>query len=205
MEFQTYFLLFIFYSALGWIVESGYANIKNGKIINRGFLIGPWLPIYGWGALAITIFLRKYIDDPIALFVMSMIICSLLEYITSYVLEKIFKVRWWDYSDMKYNINGRICLETMIPFGILALLVMYIINPFVQNILNIIPNFWLNLITVVLFTLYLIDNIISFKYAEDLKKIDFDREKDNTEEIKENMKKQFEKRKKIYHFLNEEF
>lgn len=78
-------------------------------------MIGPYCPIYGWGALAITILLKRYIDDWIVLLFMSIITCGILEYATSYVMEKLFHARWWDYSRRKYNINGRVCLETLIP------------------------------------------------------------------------------------------
>ena len=107
--------------------------IQEKRFINRGFLIGPYCPIYGWGALAITILLKKYLDDPIALFFMSVIICSVIEYLTSYILEKKYHARWWDYSNKKYNINGRICLETLIPFGLLGMIISYFTNPVFFN------------------------------------------------------------------------
>ena len=124
--FYTYFLLFIIYSIIGWILEIIFAFINLKKFVNRGFLIGPYCPIYGAGCLLLTILLSKYAEDTIVLFALSIIICSILEYLTSWIMEKIFKLRWWDYSDMKFNINGRICLETMIPFGIIGSRVFYL-------------------------------------------------------------------------------
>ena len=82
--------------------------IEKRKFVNRGFLIGPYCPIYGHGAILITILLQKYIDDPIALFIMGVVVCSILEYLTSYFMEKIFHARWWDYSRYKFNINDSI-------------------------------------------------------------------------------------------------
>ena len=105
---RFYFLLFISYSVIGWIMETILKTIEYKKFVNRGFLIGPYCPIYGCGALLMTFLLQGYAEDPIVLFVFNIIICSILEYSTSYIMEKIFKARWWDYSYTKYNINGRI-------------------------------------------------------------------------------------------------
>ena len=113
---EIYFLLYLIYSIGGWLLEVSCKLVEKKKFINRGFLIGPYCPIYGTGAVIMTILLKKYIDDPITLFIMAMLTCSILEYITSYVMEKLFNARWWDYSTYRFNINGRICLETTIPF-----------------------------------------------------------------------------------------
>lgn len=159
----TYFLLFIIYSIIGWILEVICVSIENKKFSNRGFLIGPYCPIYGCGAIAITILLQRYVNDWIVLFFMSIITCGILEYVTSYLMEKIFHARWWDYSKRKYNINGRICLETLIPFGILGLIVMYITNPFILSGLSNIAENILNVIAIITFIIFIADVIISMK------------------------------------------
>ena len=156
--------------------------IEKKKFVNRGFLIGPYCPIYGHGAILITILLQKYIDDPIALFIMGVVVCSILEYLTSYFMEKIFHARWWDYSRYKFNINGRICLRTMIPFGLLGLFIMYVSNPFFFSIIEKIPENILNIICIVLMLIFLVDNIISFKIISNVN-ITSKKIKDNTEEI----------------------
>ena len=102
---ETYYLLFMIYAILGWCMEVIAKFFQYHRFINRGFLIGPYCPIYGWGALAITILLKKYVYDPIVLFVMGVVVCSILEYLTSYFMEKIYHSRWWDYSQRKFNIN----------------------------------------------------------------------------------------------------
>ena len=86
-----YFLLFLFYSFLGWVLEMVVCSIADKKVVNRGFLIGPYCPIYGSGCLLIISLLHKYQDDPFTLFIMAIIVCSLLEYFTSYIMEKLFK------------------------------------------------------------------------------------------------------------------
>ena len=164
-------------------------SIEAKKFINRGFLIGPYCPIYGWGAIIITLLLKKYTDDWIVLFFMSMITCGILEYATSYVMEKLFHARWWDYSKRKYNINGRVCLETLIPFGILGIVIMYVTNPFILKFLDKIPEQTLNVIAIILFTIFLIDSIISLKVVSNVRSTstklnkELSDKKDNTEEI----------------------
>ena len=129
-DIRILFLLFLMYSFTGWAIEVIGKLIEKGKFVNRGFLVGPYCPIYGVGCLSMILLLNRYINDPFTLFIMSILLFSFLEYFTSYFMEKIFKIRWWDYSRRKFNINGRICLETMIPFGLGGMLIMYIVNPF---------------------------------------------------------------------------
>ena len=182
------FLLFIIYSFLGWIVEVIANLIENKKFINRGFLIGPYCPIYGVGLLIIINFLKSYVDSYIIVFVMSMFICMTLEYLTSYVMEKLFNARWWDYSDKKFNINGRVCLETTIPFGLGGMAIMYIVNPFLDKILNLFSNNVLIIISSILFLFFLTDLIISLIVILKVKDISFKKIKDNTEEINRKVK-----------------
>ena len=177
------FLLFIIYSFIGWIMEVIVKFVEKKRFINRGFLIGPLCPIYGYGAILILLLLLPYKRSVILLFFMAILICSFLEYMTSFVMEKLFKTRWWDYSDVKYNINGRICLNTMLPFGVLGVVVFFIVNPFIKYLLSFISYDILKIVAILLFAMYLIDNIITFfiinKYRDSITNI----EKDSTEEI----------------------
>lgn len=192
------FLLFITYSFIGWCMEVGCKLVELKKFINRGFLIGPYCPIYGWGCILIIILLNKYTNDPLALFIMAIVICSILEYFTSYFMEKLFKARWWDYSRRKFNINGRICLETMIPFGLLGCLIMYFVNPFFVSIYSKIPSNILIIISSVLFTIFLTDNIISYTIMFKMKIPKIKISKDNTEEITEYVRSILAKRSFLY-------
>lgn len=185
---EIYFLLFISYAFLGWCMEVTCKLIQYKKFINRGFLIGPYCPIYGWGALAITILLKRYMEDPLVLFVMSTLICSIIEYLTSYFMEKKYHARWWDYSNRKFNINGRICLETLIPFGILGVAIMYGTNPILFKLYNQIPQLVINILTVILFIGFIVDNIISSNIISSINVEGNKLIKDNTEEITEKIK-----------------
>ena len=183
---EIYFLLFISYAFLGWCMEVTCKLIQYKKFINRGFLIGPYCPIYGWGALAITILLKRYMEDPLVLFVMSTLICSIIEYLTSYFMEKKYHARWWDYSNKKFNINGRICLETLVPFGILG--IMYGTNPILFKLYNQIPQLVMNILTSILFIGFIVDNIISSNIISSINVEGNKLIKDNTEEITEKIK-----------------
>ena len=185
---EIYFLLFISYAFLGWCMEVTCKFIQYKKFINRGFLIGPYCPIYGWGALAITILLKRYMEDPLVLFVMSTLICSIIEYLTSYFMEKKYHARWWDYSNKKFNINGRICLETLIPFGILGVAIMYGTNPILFKLYNQIPQLVINILTAILFIGFIVDNIISSNIISSINIEGNKLIKDNTEEITEKIK-----------------
>ena len=140
----NYFLLFIIYSFLGWIMEVICIYGEFKKFVNRGFLI----------------LIGHDTSDFLGVFLKSILICSVLEYLTSYFMEKLFKARWWDYSKRRFNINGRICLETMIPFGILGTLIVYVVNPFFLSLITSIPKIVRIILAIILFVAYLTDNII---------------------------------------------
>ena len=165
--------------------------IQFKRFINRGFLIGPICPIYGYGVLGILLLIGTDTKDFLGVFLKSILICSVLEYFTSYIMEKVFHARWWDYSKKKYNINGRICLETMIPFGILGTTIVYFVNPIFSGIVKVIPLNIRIILTVILLIIYLVDNVISFNVMNKIKGEIKKHTIDNTELI----------RKKVYNWL----
>lgn len=180
------FLLFLSYSVLGYIVEILFCSIDNKKVVlNRGFLLGPYLPIYGVGAILITFLLYRYRNDLVALFVMGAVLCSIIEYFTSLIMEKIFKIRWWDYSHMKFNLNGRICLFNSCLFGLGGIVIMKIINPFYMKILGGLSNFWIIIIGSILGVIFFSDVVISIVTLIQLKlNSNMFMSKDATEEVK---------------------
>lgn len=185
-----YFIYFILYSIIGWIIESTFVFLGTKKWVDRGFLIGPYLPIYGWGSILMILYLTQYKDNIITVFILGVVVCSILEYITSYVMEKLFKTRWWDYSNNKFNLNGRICGKNCLLFGVLGVLLIYIIHPLLTNIVNKIPINILNIITIIIFTIFIIDNIISFNVCTKFKKTltNLDLKKDSTKEFTKTVK-----------------
>ena len=128
-----YFLLFIIYSFMGWLYESIWCSLCEGKLVNRGFLAGPFCPVYGFGALLVILTLSDVKDNLLALFFASIVVTNTLEYLTSYILEKCFAVRWWDYSHYRFNLNGRVCLLGAVAFGTMSVLLLHIIHPWVLS------------------------------------------------------------------------
>ena len=153
----TFFIYFFVYSVIGWILETIYCRMLDGKWTNRGFLFGPYCPIYGFGALLIITFLNNFIDSPIKVFVLGMIFTSSLEYITSFILEKMFNAKWWDYSKRKFNINGRICLLNSLEFAILGIVLTYLVHPLLSSIILNIPIELIQLISLALIIIMGID------------------------------------------------
>ena len=126
-------LLFFIFSGMGWIWEVILHIIEDGMIINRGVLAGPWLPIYGAGGILILLLLKKWRRQPFHLFGMIMLLCGTIEYFTSVMLEMLFGVRWWDYSDILFQLRGRVCLEGLTIFGFGGLFIVYAAAPFLDN------------------------------------------------------------------------
>ena len=187
LTLTQYFLIFIIYACLGWVLEVTCKSIEYKRFINRGFLIGPYCPIYGWGVVLITLLLYRYSYDPLVLFVMTIITCMILEYVTSFIMEKLFKARWWDYSKRKFNLNGRVCLGTTIPFGIFGVFIIYFSNPFIVEQLNKVDPTVLDIIAIIILIIYIIDNIISgiviFGFRKTAVQVNKEGRQDNTEEI----------------------
>lgn len=186
--FYTYSILFFIYSFIGWLMEVILSLYNEHKFVNRGFLLGPCCPIYGFGSLLLYFLLKNYTNNFIVLFILTMFICSLLEYTTSYIMEKIFKLRWWDYTNMKYNLNGRICLETMTPFSLLGVIAIKYVTPYLIKFIN---NFSLKVtltISIILITIFIVDIIISLIIVFRLKLVAKDK-KDSTIDIKKAISK----------------
>lgn len=197
---KLYLTIFFLYSFAGWLLESvgGIFNKKVGKFVNRGFLIGPVCPVYGLGVVLIDFLLNDYTNDIWVLYFMSLLICGTLEYFTSYIMEKIFKARWWDYSNTRFNINGRICLETLIPFGVVGTLIVKFLNPNINELIQKLPQNLLTIILSILTILFIIDCFISFKlifgFRKNVKIIQKE-VKDNTDEIVRKVKEITDRRR----------
>ncbi len=188
-DLKVLFLLFIIYSVTGWIIEVIATYPDTKCFVNRGFLIGPYCPIYGNCAIAMILLLHN-IKDPILLFILSIIICSVGEYVTSYLMEKIFHARWWDYTKNKFNLNGRICLANSLAFGVLGFLLIKFVNPFVVGLITKLSPTIMNILFYTILILFLIDNVISFKVIFKIKNMSIKYvHLDNTKEITEKVKK----------------
>lgn len=127
--FLNWLSYFFIYSFLGWVCECIYCSIPAKHFINRGFLYGPYCPIYGFGAISVIWLLEPFQATPLLLFLLGILLTSALEYLTSWIMELCFHTQWWDYTGYFLNLHGRICLKNSLLFGILVLCVLYGIHP----------------------------------------------------------------------------
>lgn len=142
LNFNYYDLIyfFAFYSFAGWCVEVLYYFKNEHKFVNRGFLYGPFCPIYGFGVVSLIIFLDSYKNNIFKLFFLACVLTSVLEYFTGYILEKTFKTKWWDYTDDPFNIHGRVCLLYSLLWGASEVVIIRIIHPILNDVLMNIPE-----------------------------------------------------------------
>lgn len=165
---QLLFFFFI-YCFIGWIIESTYVSLHSKKLTNRGFMRGPVIPIYGCGAMTLLLVGTPLKAYPVAMFFAGLVACSILEYFTGAAMEAIFKVRYWDYSNEKWNLNGYICWWTSLVWGGLALAENYILHRPIEALSNLLSSKALSTITMIVGIVFLVDLTLSFKAAFDLR------------------------------------
>ena len=141
MQYSIYQLLWLFliYSFLGWCVEVSFVAVNSGRVVNRGFLNGPVCPIYGVGMLGALLLLEPVSGNLLLLFLLGMLLCTLVELIGGWVLERAFHTRWWDYSDEPFNLGGYICLRFSIMWGLAVTFAVRLIHPLIFAMVNWIP------------------------------------------------------------------
>lgn len=132
--------IFIVYAFIGWCTEVSYAALDQGIFVNRGFLNGPYCPIYGVGVLIVVVLLTPLKGNLFILCIGSFLLTSLLEFITGYIMEKIFHNKWWDYSDKPFNIKGYVCLKFSILWGLACTFIMTVIHPMIYKMIQVIPH-----------------------------------------------------------------
>ena len=187
----TQWLLFFYiYSFIGWIWESCYVSVRRHQWVNRGFLHGPMLPIYGSGALVILISTIGVREEPWLIFLFGMLAATVLEYITGVVMEKLFHVRYWDYSGQKLNLNGYICVSSSLCWGVFSVLLVRVVHVPVERAVLDVPILITDCAALALTVIMSVDLTQSFNEAMDLKRVLI-----QLEESKEQIKKMQEKLK----------
>ncbi|MDR1805791.1 MAG: putative ABC transporter permease [Clostridium sp.] len=182
-----YALFFFFYSFLGWVLESIVCSIFAHKWINRGFLTGPMCPIYGGGVLTMLICLspiqnqaealcvdwfgKPFTFAPVLVALGGMLVCDLLEFFTSLIMEKLFHARWWDYTNKPFNLQGRICLGHTMIWGISSIGVIYLIHPQTEKLFALVPDSIQRGILVVVLVLFVLDWLRSVKSAANIRSL----------------------------------
>lgn len=174
-----YIFYFFFYSFIGWFFESCYCSIRPKKWVNRGFLRGPVCPIYGTGGLVMMICLlplrhiteNLYINE-LLIFIAGAILCDIVEFITSYIMEKLFNARWWDYSNKKFNIQGRICLTHTFYWGTCSCLFVFILEPIMNlYLVGQISESSRNILTYIFLTVFAFDLLDTVIHALGIRSI----------------------------------
>lgn len=133
--FTVVVLLFFCYSFIGWLWETIYCSIKAKHFVYRGFLLGPITPIYGFGVVGVLYFIEPYQKNIVLLFFLALILVTALEYLTSFLLEKIFHLTLWDYKDVPLNINGRVAVPVSIFWGLACVFIVRVLNPYLMNLI----------------------------------------------------------------------
>ncbi len=164
-------LLFFFYCFCGWVWESCYVSLRQRHWVNRGFLQGPLLPIYGSGAIIILFATLPVENDLRLVWLLGMLAATVLEYVTGAVMEKLFKVRYWDYSKQKFNLNGHICLSSSIAWGFFSILLVRFIHPPIGRLLARVPSFCVDPLAFAITIAFTVDVVRSVQAALDLKAV----------------------------------
>lgn len=138
-DFMYYVWLFFLTAVFGWLWEGLLYLVKDEMYVNRGFLTGPWLPIYGMGAVMLEILFHRWRDRPVLIFFLSMLLCTILEYAAGWYLETMWGIKWWDYSGALFHLHGRICLVSSLLFGVGGMLLVWLVSPLFYAVYRKIP------------------------------------------------------------------
>ncbi len=168
MELIRLYQTFVVYSMIGWVLESIFHSVWEKKLVNRGFLNGPFVPVYGFGALLVLAVLQPFSQHWYIVFPVSILLTTTLEYFTGWAMEKLFHNRWWDYSMFPLNLHGRICFIFSLGWGFLCLLLVYVINPAVDRVVERPSQALSTTIAVIMFVVMLTDLIFTIRATVNL-------------------------------------
>lgn len=170
-HFREWLSFFYFYCIFGWCFESAYVSLKNHQLVNRGFLKGPWLPLYGSGAILVLWLTLPFQETPILVYLVGAVGATVLEYFTGEAMVRLFKVRYWDYSNQRIQYKGHICLSSSIAWGFLSLFMVYAVHKPVESFI-----FWMHeeavaVLTFIITVCIVYDFSNAFRNAMDLRKM----------------------------------
>lgn len=172
---------FYFYCFFGWCFESTYVSIRKRRFVNRGFMRGPFLPLYGTGGIMMLLVSMPFKDNLFMVYIAGCVGATVLEYVTGVVMESLFKVRYWDYSNQKFNFQGHICLSSSLAWGFLTIFMTELLHKQVERVVFLIPNGVLTVVTLILTAIIFSDFALSFKAAMDLRDVLIQMEKAKAE------------------------
>lgn len=176
-HFHQWLSFFYFYCLFGWCFESTYVSLKSHKFINRGFMKGPWLPLYGSGAICVLFITLPFQQDWRLVYLIGALAATLLEYVVGTAMVSLFKVRYWDYSNRKIQLHGHICLSSTIAWGFLSLLMVYVVHEPVADFILSLNNDLVMAITFFITVFMVYDFANAFRQAMDLRALIIQAEK----------------------------
>ena len=190
--FRQWLSFFYLYCIFGWCFESAYVSLKQLRPVNRGFLKGPWLPLYGSGAVLVLLITMPFDQHPVAVYIAGLIGATLLELVTGEAMVRLFKVRYWDYSNQHFQYKGHICLSSSIVWGFFSVMMVYVVQPQVERFV-----FWLNsefvsVMTFLITVCMVYDFAGAFRKAMDLRKL-----LDQTEQILQELEQRAAEKKRL--------
>ena len=159
LSLYTWLFYFFIYAFVGWCVEVSYAAFVHGKFVNRGFLSGPICPIYGFGVCFVVLCLSPLKRNPFLLYIGAVLLTSVLEFVTGWLLERFFNQKWWDYSNSKFNLKGYVCLGFSLLWGVGCIAVLYLAHPAVEALVGLIPVLFGRIILAIFLTVFIVDFI----------------------------------------------
>ncbi len=183
-SFYEFIIYLTIYSFIGWVCEVVYCSILSKRVVNRGFLAGPVCPVYGFGAIMVIYLLEPAQSSIPVIFLAGLALTSILEYTTGWLLEVFFSTKWWDYSNKRFNLNGRVCLRNSFLFGVMCVILVKVLHPAITHVVLLIPEIWVGISGIALIAAYAIDMLFTvntlvnlnerlkklYEFTEDLKK-----------------------------------
>jgi len=181
--FFNFLWFFVIYSIIGWISEVIFAAVKYRELVNRGFLNGPYCPIYGFGMLFVILSLSSFTDNVLILFLASALLTTALEAVVGVVLNKLFNKTWWDYSSEPFNIKGYVCIRASLTWGLCCVIAIKFVHPYIAKMVNIIPEPYSYIIIIVLTAFIILDLVSTVAVVKN-----FDKHLIHIEELAANIK-----------------
>lgn len=164
-------LIFYCYCFLGWCFETAVVSFQQRRFVNRGFVRGPVLPLYGTGAVLLLYIALPLRDRPVLMFFAGMLAATILEYVTGWAMESLFKIKYWDYSEHKFQYQGRICLQSSVAWGVLSILLVWVIQPPIARGVALLPPFAAGILALTISVIFVADVSYAFRTALDLARV----------------------------------
>lgn len=160
----VFVLIFFIGAIIGWVYEEVFCFIFEKALVNRGFLYGPYLPVYGFGAVFICLLLKRFKKNPLVVFLLIMLLTGVLEYLTGFVLWEVYHKMWWTYEGLFLNIDNYVCLRSVLTFAVAGIFLIYLIEPFVLKFVDIVDKKYFSYLCFIIFLMFVFDFIFTILF-----------------------------------------